>query len=101
MITLIVTVACIFAYGFFKKKNLKKAGALSAYGGISSALAWQLFAGGGTLEDPSGDGFITRIVREYSSDGPEVLFCALFAILLGWILPIYFARQVSRLPKVD
>ncbi|MDD9822872.1 MAG: hypothetical protein OXU98_08330 [Gammaproteobacteria bacterium] len=48
-----------------------------------------LFYAGGSLDDPSGDGLITGMVRQASNDGPEVLFMLPFAMILGWGVPIW------------
>lgn len=64
----------------------------------AAALAIQLtatalFAGGGTLEDPTGDGLLTRIVRQAANDGPAVALMILPALLVGWGIPIYLVKR--------
>jgi len=62
-------------------------------------LAGFLFAGGGTLGDPSGDGVVTQLLRAASDDGPAVVAVAPFAIGLGWVVPIYLiSRAWKTLP---
>ncbi len=43
-----------------------------------------LLAGYGTLENPAGDGIITRWVRAATNDGPLMGFWALIVIALTW-----------------
>lgn len=52
-----------------------------------------LFAAGGTLENPDGDGNITAMVRGATNDGPEVAALAIVAIGLGWAVPIWLAMR--------
>jgi len=59
-----------------------------------------LLSGGGTLEDPRGDGYITAIVRASSNDGPIVAGLGLLAVVLGWGVPIYLIKRgFQRNPK--
>lgn len=57
-----------------------------------------LGAGGGTLEDPSGDGLITREVRRATDDGPAMAAFGLAVIALGWGIPLWLLRRGYRLP---
>jgi hypothetical protein len=52
-----------------------------------------LLSGGGTLEDPRGDGYITAIVRAASNDGPIVVGVGVLAMVLGWGVPIYLVNK--------
>lgn len=60
---------------------------------LSHAGAWLIFGGGGTLEDPSGDGIFTAYVRAKSQDGPLVLTAFPGAVFLGIILPYYLVAR--------
>ncbi len=48
-----------------------------------------LFHAGGTLDDPSRDGIITRIIRQATDDGPLLGIVAIPVILLAWGIPIW------------
>lgn len=52
-----------------------------------------LCRGGGTLQDPSGDGPIAHLVRVAVNDGPLIGVFAILVIALGWALPIWIVRR--------
>lgn len=56
---------------------------------LAQFLAGFLFYAGGTLQDPTGDGLVTAVVREATGDGPLVALLAFPALLLGWGVPIW------------
>lgn len=56
---------------------------------LLNGLAGILFAGGGTLQDPTGDGIITAMIRSASNDGPQVLFAAIGVLFLAYVIPIW------------
>jgi len=56
--------------------------------GVAFAMAF-LGAGGGTLDDPSGDGLITRSIREASDDGPVVAIWGIAVLVAGYGAIIY------------
>ena len=82
----------IVILGFLPKQN-KKYWMLSALALAIQTTAQMLFNGGGTLEDPSGDGYITAWVRHATQDGPEILWLLPIAIGLGWVLPIFLVYK--------
>jgi hypothetical protein len=47
-----------------------------------------LMSGGGTLENPAGDGLVTQFVRNAANDGPVMAIYGLFVIGLGWVIPL-------------
>lgn len=52
-----------------------------------------LFSGSGSLTNPAQDGLITRYIRQYFNDGPEMAAFGLVVILLGWIPTIYICKK--------
>jgi len=52
-----------------------------------------LLAGGGTLEEPAGDGIITHWVRVATNDGPAMGAYALGVIALAWGLPLLIVSR--------
>ncbi len=54
-------------------------------GAVVVALAMHyLGQGGGTLEDPAGDGLVTRAIRKATDDGPLVAVWAIAMLVLGY-----------------
>jgi hypothetical protein len=82
----------ILILGFLPKQN-KRYWMLAALAFAIQNMASMLFYAGGTLEDPSGDGYITAWVRQATQDGPEVLWVLPFAMGLGWVLPIFLVYK--------
>lgn len=68
---------------------------------VSIAAVWMFFAGllfyaDGTLEDPSGDGFITHQVRVATNDGPMMgLFAIVFLVAYYGGLIFFVTRMVK------
>jgi hypothetical protein len=68
---------------------------------VAILFAWMLagtllFAGGGTLEDPSGDGLIARQIRQATNDGPGMGAFALIFIVVYWGGAILFISRMVR-----
>jgi len=66
---------------------------------VAIASAWMLassflFQAGGTLEDPSGDGWITHQVRLASSDGPEVALLGIGVLIAYYGGLIFFVMRM-------
>ena len=84
--------ACIVLIGLFKRQGkrywLNGLAALALQAVVSA-----LFNGGGTLEDSTGDGILTAMVRAATNDGPIMGVFALFVIILGWAVPIWIVRR--------
>ncbi len=78
----------VIAQGFFPKQD-KRYWMFAAAAVATQSLADLLFRAGGTLQDPSGDGYITALIRQSTNDGPGILWIMPLAIGLGWGLPIY------------
>jgi hypothetical protein len=65
---------------------------------VGILFAWMfgaqfLFAGGGTLENPSGDGLIAHQIRIASNDGPGMGLFALVFIIAYWGGAIWMMRK--------
>lgn len=58
-----------------------------------------LCGGGGTLEDPAGDGPITRVVRRAADDGPMVAAYGLAVVVIGWAVPTVLVLRGLRASK--
>lgn len=52
-----------------------------------------LAAGGGTLEDPTGDGVLTRWVRQATHDGALVAVWGLGVLVLGYGVTFWLVRK--------
>ena len=84
----------IFVVGLGVLTAQKKRYWLYALGAVFlQNLTMFLLSGGGTLEDPRGDGYITAIVRSSFNDGPIVAGLGLLALILGWGVPIYLIQR--------
>jgi len=60
-------------------------------------LAWTfLFNGGGTLENPAGDGLIAHQMRVAANDGPMMGVFAIFVIIVLWGGIIYFLNRARK-----
>jgi hypothetical protein len=84
--------AVIVLLGFFPKQD-KRYWMLGALALVVQALAGILFNASGTLENPSGDGYITGFIRQMTKDGSSVLWVFPFAMLMGWVVPIYIVYK--------
>ncbi len=62
-----------------------------AIGGVLF-LSGALFSANGTLDNPSGDGIVTGLVRQATGDGPQVLF-AVLGIIAGIVVSLIFLKQ--------
>ncbi len=67
-------------------------------------FAWMLTAGwlfnaSGTLEDSTGDGFITRQIRIMTNDGPSIALYAVFIIALTYGVMIWMLRTMYVVGK--
>ena len=58
-----------------------------------------LFAGGGTLENPSGDGLIAHQIRVATNDGPGMGIFAIVFIMLYWGGAIWLLRKMWLVGK--
>lgn len=56
------------------------------------------FAGGGTVEDPTGDGFLTAMIRARWGDGGVIVVFP-FVMLFGWVAPIWLLRRGYEKPE--
>ena len=101
MIFLIV----VIALGIFHKQD-RPYWILSAGASAIQLFAHLLFNGCGTLENRGVDGYVTAFVRQTTNDGPEVLWIFPFAMLLGWVLPIFmifkgYKRKSHKVQQED
>lgn len=58
-----------------------------------------LFAGGGTLENPSGDGLITHQIRVATNDGPGMGVFAIVFVIVYWGGAIWMLRKMWLVGK--
>ena len=57
-----------------------------------------LFSAYGTLEDPTGDGLITAMVRQATNDGLAVAALVIPVILFAWGVPIWMLLRGMKTP---
>jgi hypothetical protein len=63
-------------------------------------IVFTLFSGGGTLQDPRGDGLTTAVVRRATNDGPQMFYVALVVIALAWGVPGWLiSRGYQKKPR--
>ena len=58
-----------------------------------------LFFAGGTLEDPSADGYLTRYIRAATADGVGMGIFAIMFIVIYWGVTIYLLRTLWKAGK--
>ncbi|MBB3891138.1 hypothetical protein GGQ61_001855 [Phenylobacterium haematophilum] len=68
---------------------------------VVAMLLWQaaaqfLFASGGTLDHPTGDGLISRAIRQATDDGPAFAAYGVAFLVLFYGGVVYFVRQLYR-----
>ena len=90
----------VVALGFLTKQNIRY------WKFVASAIAFQVFAdlffsARGTLENPSADGYITAIVRHGTNDNENVLWVLPFAMIFGWVIPIYLIHKGYKRKEAD
>ena len=88
---LIIYVAALFGIFRFRGREYWKWLAILFAWMLSAQL---LFAGGGTLEDPSGDGLIARQFRLATNDGPGMGIFAIAFIIVYWGGAIWLLRRM-------
>ena len=74
-------------------KQDKRYWVLAASASSIQLLAHILFNGCGSLENRGLDGYVTAYVRQATNVGTEVLRIFPFAMVLGWVLPIYMVSK--------
>lgn len=52
-----------------------------------------LLAGGGTLENPQGDGVVTHLVRQMVDDGPLMALWGIVVIVIVWGVPLFIVTR--------
>jgi len=82
----------LIALGITHKQD-KRYWVLAASASATQLLAHMLFNGCGSLENRGFDGYVTAYVRQATNDGAEVLWIFPFAMVLGWVLPIYMVSK--------
>ena len=70
-----------------------------AYAYAVSILVTFLFAGGGTIENPVGDGLITHLVRKATDDGYQMALFGILVIIAGYGGLIFCLRNAARVAK--
>jgi len=82
----------IIALGFYPKQDMRYwKFCISAV--VIQTLAQFLFNASGTLEDPTGDGLITAMVRQHTQSDAGVLYILPIAMILAWAVPIYLIHK--------
>jgi hypothetical protein len=90
----------VIALGISHKQD-KRYWILAASASAIQLLAHILFNGCGSLENRGLDGYVTAYVRQATNDGSEVLWIFPFAMVLGWVLPIYMvSKGYKRKPNI-
>ena len=82
----------VIALGISHKQD-KRYWVLAASASSIQLLAHILFNGCGSLENRGLDGYVTAYVRQATNVGTEVLWIFPFAMVLGWVLPIYMVSK--------
>lgn len=75
------------------RKQQKRYWAAAAIATGVHFLAGVLFSGGGTLENPAGDGLVTAAVRRATNDGPAVVAMLVPALAFAWAVPLWLIRR--------
>ncbi|NCA28419.1 MAG: hypothetical protein EBS92_04000 [Proteobacteria bacterium] len=70
-----------------------------AYAYAVSICVTFLFAGGGTIENPVGDGLITYLVRKATNDGYQMALLGLLVIIIGYGGLIFCLRNAIKVTK--
>ena len=70
-----------------------------AYAYAISILVTFLFAGGGTIENPVGDGLITHLVRKATNDGYQMALFGILVIIVGYGGLIFCLRNAVRVAR--
>jgi len=87
----------INAYTTFNTKEAYKYGFCAAiYLLITAPIIQILFNGGGTLENPQGDGIITAYIRQATNDGPLMAAWGLLVIAISYIPAFYFWYRANK-----
>lgn len=93
--TIIIFLVIMAVIGIRKKSPLAY-WVLSMSAVLLHAVVAILLNGGGTLEDPNEDGFITKMIRHEFNDGPEMSVVAILAVILGWVIPVLIAKSALK-----
>lgn len=94
---MIVFALVVAAIGLWKRQGKRYWLALLMGVGIQM-LASFLFAGGGTIENPAGDGLITALVRQRFGEAGAVS-TAFLVVPLAWLIPIDLVRRAYESPE--
>ncbi len=95
----------VIALGFFPKQD-KRYWMYAASAMALQTIAQLLFSAGGTVEDSTGDGYITAMVRQSTKSEIEVLWIFPIAMIFGWGIPIYlihkgYVRKTKNTEDID
>lgn len=85
-IFLMIFVAIIVITGLVTRQS-QRYWAHALFAVVMQVIAGFLLYGGGTLDDPTGDGLITAWLRQQTNDGLEVALLVIPAVALGWVIP--------------
>ena len=84
---MILLAAVILIGAIWKRTKKLWAHGIGAF--VFQAVMGFLFYAGGTLEDPSRDGIITRMIRQATDNGPLMGALGIPVIVLYWAIPIW------------
>lgn len=93
---LIIYVAALFGIFRFRGREFWKRFAILFVWMLAAQL---LFAGGGTLENPSGDGLIAHQIRVATNDGAGMAIFAIIFIIVYWGGAIWILRKMWSVGK--
>lgn len=92
---IIYVFALIGIFRFRERKYWNWLGILFAWMLLNSLL----FSGGGTLENPTGDGLITRQIRLAANDGPGMGIFAIVFLVVYWGVALSIIRKLYLVSK--
>ena len=79
--------------GLFKRRRSQRYWMYAGGAVLCRVLVEWLFYADGTLEDPTGDGIVTALVRQATDDFSEPLWSVwvffILIMVLGWLVPIW------------
>lgn len=93
---LIVIIAALLGIWRYRSKSYFLWVAITAVWMLAGGF---LFYAGGTLEDPTGDGLITRQVRIATQDGPGMGLFAIIFLVTYWGGVIFFVSRMVKAAK--
>ncbi len=96
MLFIILLIAVFAGIFFYRTSSYWK---WVAYAYAVSILVTFLFAGGGTIENPVGDGLVTHLIRKATNDGYQMALFVILVIITGYGGLIFCLRNAARVAK--